>query len=205
MRVLPALAALALVVASPAIAADPPVPAGKDPGGPAVALITAGIDYTAPDVARVLARDGEGELVGWDFVDNDHRPYAAAGGTDDTQLAKMFSGAGLRMVPIRADLADPLSLARGAAFAGKTPASIVIVPVVSRRPDDLVPFRTVAQHLKDIVFVVLAAGEPLKPEEAAALATPNVVPLTSETCAGRETRETLKEVLALLCLHPRKP
>ena len=119
---------------------------------------TAGIDYTAPDVARVLARDGEGELIGWDFVDNDHRPYAAAGGTDDTQLAKLFSGTGLRMVPIRADLADPLSLARGAAFAGKTPASIVIVPVVSRRSDDLVPLRTVAQHLKDTVFVVLAAG-----------------------------------------------
>lgn len=205
MRAFATLAALAAMPWAPALAADPPVPSGKDPGGSAVALVTSGIDYTPPDVARVLARDGEGELIGWDFVDDDRLPYAAAGGKDDTPLAKLFVGKGMRLVAVRVDLADPLSLARGAAFAGKTPASIAIVPIVSRRAEDLVPIRTVAQHLKDIVFVAVAAGEPLRPEEATALATPNVVPLTSETCAREETREILKEVLALLCLHPRTP
>lgn len=205
MRALATLAALATMPLAPALAADPPVPPGKDPGGSAVALLSLGIDYTLPDVARVLARDGEGELIGWDFVDNDRRPYTPAGGKDDTPLARLFAGTGMRLVPIRVDVADPISLARGAAFAGKTPARIAIVPVQSRRSEDLAPLRAVAQHMSDITFIAVAAGEPLKPDQAASLAMPNIVPLTAERCAESETRETLAEVLKLLCLHPRAP
>ena len=58
-------------------AADPKVPPEQDPGGPALALIDSGIDYTSGRIAHRLARDGEGEIIGWDFVDNDRTPYAA--------------------------------------------------------------------------------------------------------------------------------
>src|SRR5215467_9057175 len=57
----------------------PPVPPGRDPGGVAVALI--GIDYTLPAVARRLARDGEGELIGWDLQDQDRKPFDSSKGT----------------------------------------------------------------------------------------------------------------------------
>lgn len=58
-------------------AADPKVPPGQDPGGIAIALIGAGVDYTSPKIALRLARDGEGELIGWDVIDNDRAPYPA--------------------------------------------------------------------------------------------------------------------------------
>ena len=66
------LAAFAVWAAAPALAADPPVPLGQDAGGTAVAFMTTGIDYRDPAVAKALARDGEGELIGWDFVDDDN-------------------------------------------------------------------------------------------------------------------------------------
>ena len=50
----------------------PRVPPGVDPGGVAVAIIGSGINYTrSRDRGKRLARDGEGEIIGWDFVDND--------------------------------------------------------------------------------------------------------------------------------------
>lgn len=58
----------------------PPVPPGRDPGGVAVALIGTGIDYTLPAVARRLARDGEGELIGWDLQDEDRKPFDTSKG-----------------------------------------------------------------------------------------------------------------------------
>ena len=56
-------------------AGKPPVPIGVDPGGVLIAIIGDGIDYTRPEIAARLARDGEGELIGWDLVDNDRRPF----------------------------------------------------------------------------------------------------------------------------------
>jgi hypothetical protein len=61
--------------AAVAAPSDPPVPPGRDPGGVAVAIIGPGIDYTQPDIAARLARDGEGEIIGWDFADNDRLPF----------------------------------------------------------------------------------------------------------------------------------
>ncbi len=69
-----ALAALTLIVSLPALAADPKVPTGLDPGGTAIGLVTTGIDYTDPEIAARLARDGEGEAIGMDLVDGERLP-----------------------------------------------------------------------------------------------------------------------------------
>ena len=73
---------LLLATATFALAAGPakkpPVPPGVDPGGVLIALIGDGVDYTRPDIAARLARDGEGEIIGWDFVDGDRRPYGSS-------------------------------------------------------------------------------------------------------------------------------
>jgi hypothetical protein len=214
-RVLACLAAQTLLYVAPAWAADPPVPAGKDPGGAAVALITAGIDYTLPEIARALARDGEGELIGWDFVDNDRRPFAPsqdktpanAGGGETTQgtaLAKLLAGSSMRLVPVRVDAADPLSLARAAAFVARTPARVAILPEWSERPEDWEPFRQVAVHLNDVVFVAMTRRDAgAKPVDPAALGLANLVAVTAETCSRRDARETVADVLTLLCQTPR--
>ena len=76
------VAATALGVAALAQGAKPSVPSGRDPGGVAIALIGTGIDYTLPLLARRLARDGEGELIGWDLEDKDRKPFdKSKGGT----------------------------------------------------------------------------------------------------------------------------
>ena len=62
-----ALSLLALM-GSRAIAKDPALEPGRDPGGVGVAILADGFDYTQPDLAKVLARDGEGEAIAWDAM-----------------------------------------------------------------------------------------------------------------------------------------
>ena len=71
------LALFATVAMAAEPSKKPPVPPGVDPGGVLIALIGDGVDYTRPEIAARLARDGEGELIGWDFVDGDRRPYGS--------------------------------------------------------------------------------------------------------------------------------
>ena len=159
---------LALTLATTAAAQrkKPPLPPGGDPGGVAIALLGTGIDYTVREVARRLARDGEGELIGWDLADKDNRPFRPSSnatapvewGGDGTALVKAFGTPGRRVVPVKIDPADPPSLARAIAFVAQTPARVVVVPMWSRRQSDWEPFRQAALHFKDLLFV-LAAGE----------------------------------------------
>jgi hypothetical protein len=158
-----ALAALLLSSAASA-AGKPALPPGRDPGGVAIALFSTGIDYTLPGLAARLARDGEGELIGWDAVDGDNRPFpavtpaAANWGGDGTLLAREV-GAGRRLVPVRIGPTDPLSLARAVAFVAATPARIAVVPMWSTVRDDWEPFRRAAASFGDLLFVVAAGDE----------------------------------------------
>ncbi|HSH43812.1 MAG TPA: S8/S53 family peptidase, partial [Arenicellales bacterium] len=56
---------------------NPPVPAGADPGGVAVGLVDAGVNYLLPQVARRLARDESGDILGYDYWDLDALPFDA--------------------------------------------------------------------------------------------------------------------------------
>ncbi len=161
------LGALMLAGTAAAQQRKPPLPPGRDPGGVAIALLGTGIDYTLPEIARRLARDGEGELIGWDLVDNDNRPFrrsegasaASASGGDGTALARAVGAPGRRIVPVRIDAADPGSIARAVAFVARTPARIVVVPMWSARQSDWEPFRQAALHFKDLLFIVAAGDE----------------------------------------------
>jgi hypothetical protein len=159
-----------LLVAAPAATAqerDPKLPAGRDPGGIAVALFTTGLDYTQPDIAPRLARDGEGELIGWDFVDSDNRPFAAKAAQaaevagDGTELARRLLElyAGARLVPVRVRPGDPNSFAQAVAFVSRTPARIVAVPFSSRSRPDWEPFRQAVERLGKELLFVLSAGD----------------------------------------------
>ncbi|MCB1775745.1 MAG: hypothetical protein KDI88_19185, partial [Gammaproteobacteria bacterium] len=56
---------------------NPLVPDGADPGGIAVAMLDAGVDYRLPEISTRLARDGDGNALGFDFWDLDTRPFDA--------------------------------------------------------------------------------------------------------------------------------
>jgi subtilisin family serine protease len=204
-RWLQGLIALLWLVLTPSATAeqrkDPRVPPGRDPGGVAVALLSSGIDYTVPEIANRLARDGEGEIIAWDFIDNDNRPFDATGGLtppdrggDATGLvahmANTIARSGVRIVLIRVDPADPATLARGVAFVSRTPARVVAVPMWSDRIEDWELFRQAASHFQQLLFVVAAGDgardidrEPIWP---AAFKLPNVLVVTSAMRHGKE-------------------
>ncbi len=128
----------------------PPVPPGEPTSGPAVVMLTTGIDYTRPSVARKLARDGEGELAGWDAVDRDRRPY----GVDPVQ-SRLIEIAPGRVIPIRVDPANPASVTDAAAFARKTGSRVLIVPIAlfgTSQPAEL------AKFINEADMLVVAAG-----------------------------------------------
>lgn len=168
------LAALALLSsATLAAAEDPPLAPGRDPGGTAVAVIADGFDYRRSDLARVLARDGEGEAIAWDAVDGDRRPFAPAGSGTDIARAAAAKG-GVRIVPIRADPNDLAALARAIAFAAATPARLVLVPLAAGSRDGLAVLRAAAQRFQRLLLVGaapdLAEAERREADTAANLA-----------------------------------
>ena len=125
-----ALIALALTL-TPAFAADPaarpPVPIGVDPGGVLIAIIGDGVDYTQPDIAARLARDGEGELIGWDLIDNDRRPYGDKGSLQTATVRVVLGEPGTARVAIfRVDALPPAI--RAVAMAAQAKARVMMLP-----------------------------------------------------------------------------
>lgn len=109
-----------------AAATDPPVPAGRDPGGYPVAIVGAGIDYTRDTISQRLARDGEGEIIGYDFIDDDRRPYATGAETDASEIL-LGEGQAATLVVVRADVLQAQLLARAIGYAAQSPARIIAV------------------------------------------------------------------------------
>lgn len=171
----------------------PKMPPGRDPGGVAVALISTGIDYTLPAIAARLARDGEGEVIGWDLESGDNRPFDRSRGTtaptwggDATAIASAIAGeAGLRLVPVCIVPAEPASLARAVVFVAQTPARIAMVPMASSDKGEWDPFAQAATRFKHILFIA-AAGETAEPVYPAALGLENVVAIVPQS-SGAES------------------
>jgi hypothetical protein len=182
------IVATTLGVAAVAQGKKPPLPPGRDPGGVAIALVTTGIDYTVPEVAQRLARDGEGELIGWDLVDQDRKPFdGSKGGTraewggDGTLIASVLSGGrGVRLVPVRVDPRDAASLARAIVFVAQTPARVVVLPMWGTMRQDWEPLRQAAMRFKD-VLVIVPAGKGAEAIYPAALGLDNVVAVEQGT------------------------
>jgi hypothetical protein len=180
-------ACLAAAHAQSAAPSKPKVPPGRDPGGVAIALITTGIDYTDPRIAPCLARDGEGELIGWDMVDRDRRPFGIDrektppnwGGDGSVHARALQCGDRARLIPVRVDPADPMSFGNALAFIAQTPSRIAVLPMWSERAEDWEMFRRAAEQFKDIL-VIAAAGDERRDIDAApvwpaAFKLPNVV------------------------------
>ena len=131
------LAGLALAGA-PSRAAEPKVPPAPAPDGVAVAILGPGVDYRAPSLVRRLARDGEGDLISWDFADADNRPFEAPPADAGTRFAQDLAAAaaGATLVIVRERPGDPQAFGHMMSFVAKTPARIVVWPSAAPdRPD----------------------------------------------------------------------
>jgi hypothetical protein len=179
-----ALAWLALVPATLAQSKKPAVPAGRDPGGVAVALLSGGIDYMLPQIAGRLARDGEGELIGWDVEDKDRLPFSGDGKGTAVALALIGSG-DVRLVAVRVNPADPISLGRGIAFTAHTPARLAVLATLSLTQDSWEPLRQAAAHFTAILIITPAEGG-ASSVPPSILALDNVLAVEPPTAGGSE-------------------
>lgn len=143
-----------------AAAGDPPVPAGRDPGGTPVAIIGQGIDYTRAEIPQRLARDGEGEIVGYDFADDDRRPFASGeSGKGNSVAIVLGEGQATSLVALRYDRANLITLAKALDYAGRSPAQIVLAADAPQSEKDFVMLASAARHYRDRLFVVPAGDD----------------------------------------------
>ena len=173
--------------------AKPKIPPGSDPGGVAVAIIGSGVNYTLPQISSRLARDGEGDIIGLDFIDRDVRPFDVAGpdATPDgirpigTTLASVLlaDAPKLRLVPVRIGMGEPRQFGGAVAFVASTPARIALVAFSSSNRADWEPFEQAAKAAPNVLFVLPAGdnGQDLDkaPLYPASLQLPNAIVVTA--------------------------
>ena len=147
----------------------PKIIPGSDPGGIAVAIIGTGVNYTLRQFADRLARDGEGDIIGLDFVDRDNRPFdtgpdlpTAPGGLSPLGTTPasvvLLEAPQARLVPVRIRLGDPRAFAASVAFVASTPARIVVVAFTNGARADWEPFEQAAKAAPNVLFI-LPAGD----------------------------------------------
>lgn len=170
---MPNLATIAvalMLIASPAMAGDgePPVPPGKDPGGVAVALIDTGVNYTLPHVAKRLARDAQGKLLGHDFADDDDSPFDIVPGPKrsidrhhGTSVASILlrEAPGARLAPYRFHPSDYETFASIVEHIAAGPARIVSMSLGGYKEADWIPLRDAAAAHPELLFIVSAGND----------------------------------------------
>jgi hypothetical protein len=151
------LAALVMVCSLAEARPDKPkVPPGRDPGGIAIALIGGGIDYRRSDIAARLARDGEGEIVGWDFADDDARPFSASDENAGNAALLLAEGQTARLVPVRVTTGRHGQIAAALRFVGGTPARVALILADPGTPLPIAGLAEAARQLSGLLVLVPA-------------------------------------------------
>lgn len=178
---------------------EPPVPAGRDPGGVAVALIDSGINYTLPHIVPRLARDAGGKLLGHDFDDGDNEPFDIVPGREGaafalhhgTSVASILvrEAPDVRLVPYRFDPRDFRSFARIVEHIAKGPARIATMALGGSRQEDWQLFAEAAAAHPEILFIVSAGNDgrdiDQEPVYPASFDLQNTIVVTSSDDFGR--------------------
>lgn len=172
-----------LSTVSLAASADPPVPPGRDTGGVAIAVIGPGLDYRAPQIAQRLARDGEGELVGYDLIDNDRRPFETAGPVTAIAGLLLERDRSLTLEPFRARVSEPAELARAIAMVAGTRARIVVILPATLRSEDWALLTEASARFPQLLIVLPVLSAEMPRGARVPLELPNVL-VTAALQAG---------------------
>ena len=177
---------------------DAPVPAGKDPGGVAVAVVDSGVNYTLPALATRLARDGAGRALGYDYWDMDARPFDL-----DTSRSPFFpirhgtrvasillrEAPAARLIPYRYPRPDLGRMADLIADADAKGSTVIALPLGSNKRADWAAFEAAAAARAHLLFIVSAGNNgrdiDAAPVYPAALPLDNLLVVTSADGEGR--------------------
>jgi hypothetical protein len=139
-----------------------------------VALLDNGVNYLLPEIATALARDEQGKIIGYDFWEEDRRPFDyGAPQTNDPRIS-LFSprhhGTMVASIFIREASSAPVCLAAyrylpsddqnkiGRIIAEMAKDGIRIVNISSERSRPWPEFLTAIKEHPDLLFVVSAGN-----------------------------------------------
>lgn len=155
---------------------NPDVPAGE-PGKPCVrvGLLDNGVNYLLPQIARALARDEQGRLVGYDYWEEDRRPFDYGVPVTDDPRISPFSprhhGTGVASILIRDAGADPVCIAAyrylpmdpegkiGRIVDDMAAAGVRVVNLSSGRSKPWPEFLAAMRAHPEMLFVLAAGNE----------------------------------------------
>jgi len=177
---------------------NPPVPAGGDPGGVAVAVVDTGVNYRLPVVAERLARAADGRVLGYDFWDMDDRPFDVD--TSRSPFFPLHHGTAVtsillreapkaRIIPYRYPRPDMARMAALVADADAQGAVVVNMAMGSNKRQDWEALAAAAAKRPHMLFVISAGNDgrdiDKEPVYPAALRLPNFLVVTSADAFGR--------------------
>lgn len=175
-----------------------PWPAGRDPGGPRVAIIDSGLAYDLPIYRNRLARDAKGIPLGYDFWDMDPWPYDGDisrgaflpirhGSAVASVLVREAPTAAL--IPLRYPRPDMRRLKQAVDLAAKAGARVIAMPLGSRKPEQWTAFSSALKRHPNILAIVSAGnnGQDIDRRQVwpAALPLDNMIVVTSADSFGR--------------------
>ncbi len=177
---------------------NPPVPAGGDPGGVAVAMVDTGVNYTLDAFARRLARDASGRALGYDYWDMDDRPFDVDTGRSaffplhhGTAVASILlrEAPKARIVPYRFPRPAMQRMAELVADADRRGAVVVNMAMGSDKRGDWDALAEAAAKRPHMLFVISAGNDgrdiDKEPVYPAALKLANFLVVTSADPFGR--------------------
>lgn len=177
---------------------NPPVPPGQDPGGVTVAQVDSGVNYLLPEIAARLARDAAGRILGYDFWDQDDRPFDGDTGRSPffpirhgTPVASLLLAEAprVRLIPYRYPRPDMRRMADVVAAAAAGGAAIVALPMGSTSRVEWEDFARAAAAHPELLFVVSAGDDGRNIDETplypASLPLENMIVVASADAFGR--------------------
>ena len=178
-------------------------PLGESVDGPAVkvAIIDSGVNYLLPHINKGLARNQQGQLLGYDFWDNDDLPFDAHPVASAFQVERHGTRtAGLFLEEAPFAQLIPYRYPRGnmhrmeAVLERVDAQGVVLVgmPLGGNRRDEWEVFYNQAKRYPHMLFVVSAGNNDRdidqQPVYPAALDLPNMVVVTSANDTARPAR-----------------
>ncbi len=157
-----------------------------------VGMVDSGVNYRLPEINRRLARDSNGQLVGYDFWDMDDLPYDAhpvnsgfflqRHGTRTASLLLREAPA-VALVPYRYPRPDMSRMMALVEHAADNQVSILGMPLGSNRLEDWGSFERAARAYPQMLFIVSAGNDGRdideRPVYPASLDLGNVIVVTS--------------------------
>ena len=184
---------------------NPPVPAAVagdfDGPGVRVAIVDSGVNYQLPEIAARLARDDDGELVGFDFWDLDARPFDSnparsafhpqRHGTRTASLLVEEAPVAV-LVPYRYPRYHMSRMPDLVQHAAAAAVRVVNISMGSRRRSEWTDFEAAARAHPKMLFVVSAGNDGVDIDETpvypASLPLDNLLTVTSADDSGLPAR-----------------